>query len=185
MWDFKDRLLSYHVTNELLKEALKRPVPREKISRVLARAEQTQLSALLLQMKLLPFVRTARALYQEPMAVQEAVLKELLHAAEDTEFGKLHGFENIHSVEDFRRSVPLTTWADYEAAARRLADGEADVLFPGKATFFYRTSGTTAAFKFIPESERELAARTALTKLRNAERLAHSSLGDPPGICFL
>ena len=69
----------------------------------------------------------------------------LLHMLErncETEFGKRHSFENIRSVSAFQKNVPLHGYDDFAPAIDRMADGEPDVLFSGRAVAFERTSGS-------------------------------------------
>ena len=177
MGDFKDKLIASAPVNNALKLALKAPFPKRKLHELFEEEGKEQLSALMLKLNYYDFIRAERALYEHPGITQKKVLQEMLRASRDTVIGKKYDFKNIRSVDEFREKVPLSTWEDYEEYSNRLAKGESDILFPGKATFFYRTSGTTANFKFIPESEREGLARKALTQARNAERVVVSSLG--------
>ncbi len=117
----------------------------------------------------LDFVRAKRMLYADCENTQKLLLTELLYANKDTEFGRAHHFDEIRSIEDYRKNVPLSDWEDYAPYVERLGKGEEDILFPGKTTFFYRTSGTTASYKFIPESEREALSRQALGRARATE----------------
>lgn len=134
-------------------------------------ARTQQMGAMMVGMDDLTLGKTVGALFEDCKGTQELMLMELLHACKDTEFGKAHGFGEITSVEEYRQRVPLSTWDDYAPYQERLTAGESDILFPGKATFFYRTSGTTAGYKFIPESARECTARSALLRTRNIFRL--------------
>lgn len=177
MGNLTEKLLSGRLVNGALRNAARIPVSKRKLAGLLKEAGSDQLAALMLKMNPFDFIRTERALYEYPELVQKMVLKEMLAASADTEFGREHHFARIGSVRNYQRKMPLTVWEDYDAYAGRLAKGESDLLFPGKATFFYRTSGTTQAFKFIPESEREAKARKALTQARNYELLLVSTLG--------
>lgn len=177
MGNLTDMLLGTPLVNNMAKAALSLPVSGRKLANIFDEAGRRQLAGIMLDMNYFDFIRVQRSLYNYPGLCQKKVLQEMLRASANTNIGKKYGFGKIKSVDDFRKKVPLSTWDDYEEYSRRLTKGESDVLFPGKATFFYRTSGTTAAFKFIPESEREGTARKALTKARNAERLLVSGLG--------
>ena len=46
-------------------------------------------------------------------AAQEAQLLRLVRRAQDTRFGRDHGFASIRSVADFQRQVPLRRFEDY------------------------------------------------------------------------
>lgn len=83
------------------------------------------------------FQKMAFALFEETDTIQVELLREILSFAKDTEFGREHGFVNINSVEEFRHQVPIGSWTEYESYSDRLVDGEADLLFPGKAVFLH------------------------------------------------
>ncbi len=87
-----------------------------------------------------------------PEQVQQRVLMEIIGRNANTEFGRAHGFDQIHTIEDFRQRVAISEWADVEPDANRMETGAKDLLFPGQPIHFITTSGTTGAFKRIPES---------------------------------
>jgi len=97
--------------------------------------------------------RTAR----EPIAVQEGILRRLITQAGATEFGREHGFDSIRSVADYQSRVPLR---DYVAMKPRLdwaLQGASDVVWPGRARHWVKTSGTTAGEKVLPVTEEAFA----------------------------
>jgi hypothetical protein len=104
-------------------------------------------------------LRTAQIRNLDPRQVQEQGLLRLVRKAQDTRFGRDHGFDSIRSVADFQRAVPLRTyetlWNDYLKAAYPVFE---DLTWPGKMPFLALTSGTTqGATKYIPVS-REMVA---------------------------
>lgn len=99
---------------------------------------------------------------------QEKVLKGIINKAQYTEFGKCYNFEDINSIEEFRENVPILEYDDISEYIERMADGEEDLLFPGRTSFFISTSGTTGNSKKIPENDLSLNAKSAVLKLRNA-----------------
>ena len=74
----------------------------------------------------------------------ESWLLRMLERNSETEFGKRHFFENIRSVSDFQKNVPLHGYDDFAPFIGRMADGEPDVLFGGRAVAFERTSGSNS-----------------------------------------
>lgn len=105
-----------------------------------------------------------------PEQVQELVLKQIIEISGNTEFGRKHHFQLIKTIEDYRKLVPISEWADYDAYSDRMAEGEPDILFPGNPEFFLKTSGTTSAKpKLIPESKLGAAAKHIVTRLRLVE----------------
>jgi hypothetical protein len=87
--------------------------------------------------------------------VQQDVLFTKLRRHADSQFGRDHGFGEIHTLADFRRRVPLTTYEYYHPYIERLKRGDLSAMFgPGtKLLMFALTSGTTAEAKFIPVTE--------------------------------
>ena len=101
--------------------------------------------------------------------VQEQVLLDILRYSENTEFGIANGFAQIKNPEEYRRKFPITEYKDYKEAVVRMENGEADILFPGKAESFVVTTGTTGAFKNIPESAEGAKVKEIVGRLRTAE----------------
>jgi hypothetical protein len=88
-----------------------------------------------------------------PLKAQEKVFKSLISKAEKTAFGKIHGFENIKSYEDFKSVVPLRDYEELKPYIERALEGEKDVLWKGLPLYFCKTSGTTSGTKYIPISK--------------------------------
>lgn len=112
-----------------------------------------------------------RAQQADAARVQREVLLDIVRTAQDTEFGRAHGFADVRSVEDFRKLVPETAWADYAEASERMQEGAEDVLFPGRASAFIGTSGTTGKPKYIPDSAVGEAVKSLVVRLRMAEMM--------------
>ncbi len=91
-----------------------------------------------------------------PTATQERYLRKVLKRCKDTVYGKEYGFADIKSVEEFQRTVPVTTYASMEPYIARCMKGEQNVLFPDKIVYFMTTSGTTGAQKYYPLSEQRV-----------------------------
>ncbi len=100
--------------------------------------------------------------------IQHNVLMDIVRRNAETEFGREHGFVDIHSVEDFRRKVPVCEWADLEPYAKRMENCEKDLLFAGLPQHFVCTSGTTGSMKFIPESSAGDLAKSVVSQVRLA-----------------
>lgn len=94
-----------------------------------------------------------------PERVQADLLARIVARQAGTAFGRDHRFAAVRTVADFRRQVPI---APYEAVApyiEREANGERGALIapPDRVRLFALTSGTTAARKLIPVTDRYLA----------------------------
>ena len=112
-----------------------------------------------------------RAQQAEAALVQREVLLDIVRTARDTAFGRAHGFADVRTVEDFLARVPETEWADYAQDAERLQEGAEDVLFPGRASAFIGTSGTTGKAKYIPDSAVGEVVKSEVVRLRTAEMM--------------
>ena len=62
---------------------------------------------------------------------QACVLRQILHANQDTWFGRRHGFAKIGSPREFQEHVPLATYDDFCPLISRIGEGEAGVLTSG------------------------------------------------------
>lgn len=97
-----------------------------------------------------------QALCRDAVAVQEKFLLERIAENKDTEYGKLFGFEDIHSVEEYQKELPITFHYDYEAAIERQVEGEEGLLTTDKPVFYCISSGSTDSPKYVPIVERDI-----------------------------
>ncbi len=89
----------------------------------------------------------------EGEAMQRQVLRRLVAAAKDTEYGLNHLFGATRSYEDFARNTPINTYDDLKDQIDRMRHGERDILWPGRVRWYAKSSGTTNdKSKFIPVS---------------------------------
>lgn len=92
-----------------------------------------------------------------PGELQERVLKRLLRAAEQTEWGKKHDYRNIRSYENFRQHLPIQTYEDVKPYVERMRKGEQQLLWSSPIRWFAKSSGTTNdKSKFLPVSRESL-----------------------------
>lgn len=87
---------------------------------------------------------------------QERIRQEIVSKAEDTVFGRDHGFGSVKSHEDFVHQIPLRDYEEGRIYFDRVVEGEADVLWPGRPKYFAKTAGTTSGSKFIPITRESL-----------------------------
>ena len=93
----------------------------------------------------------------DPQAVQADLLQRILARQAPTVFGRDHGFADIRSLDDYRRQVPVAPYERLAPYIERVKAGETDALIADdRVLLFALTSGTTAARKFIPVTERYL-----------------------------
>lgn len=95
----------------------------------------------------------------QPIQEQEKVLQELLKKAKDTLFGKYYFFDKIlesENIQDaFAEKVPFFDYHQMnDQWWSRLHEGQTDVSWPGKPSYFALSSGTTGkTSKRIPVTD--------------------------------
>ena len=97
----------------------------------------------------------------------EKLLFDILRANRTSEYGRRYNFEGIKSVEEFRRTVPLTTFSDYEDYVVRMIDGhETNLVTTHKIVGYAQSSGTVGSRKFVPLTQPEVDVYTSNTITR-------------------
>lgn len=92
-----------------------------------------------------------------PYDVQEEWFQTLISTAQDTEWGKLHGYSSIYSQDQFKEKVPIQNYDSLKPFIEKMLSGEQNVLWPSEIKWFAKSSGTTNdRSKFIPVSEESL-----------------------------
>ena len=89
-------------------------------------------------------------------ALQNDVLKNLLHNASNTAFGADHRFKSISNHAEWTEAVPVRDYEELVPYMERAKGGELSVLWPGIPKYFCKTSGTTSGTKFIPLTQASL-----------------------------
>lgn len=84
---------------------------------------------------------------------QRALLPQLLQKAGKTRFGKDHHFGSIKTHEEYTHNVPLRDYEQLRAYFDAAVSGQSDILWPGRPTYFAKTSGTTSGTKYIPMTQ--------------------------------
>lgn len=85
-------------------------------------------------------------------SVQHDWLMHRIRLAEDTGFGKDHGFKDIRCVADFRRQVPCADYEQFAPYIQRVAAGDTLALVPSTERLqqFTITTGSTGVPKLNP-----------------------------------
>jgi hypothetical protein len=96
------------------------------------------------------YTRRFEADTRNAVAVNEKVLKKILHLNRDSAYGCLHKFQTISNVREYKQKVPLTTYNDYEPYIERMVTGEKNILTSFPVIYFGLSSGTTGRQKLIP-----------------------------------
>ncbi len=93
----------------------------------------------------------------DPIRTQQDLLMDMLFRAQDTIWGRRYGFDDIPDYRTFADQLPLQEYEDVRNDIQRMIMGEEDVLWPGKVSWFSKSSGTTSdKSKFIPVSDENL-----------------------------
>lgn len=85
-----------------------------------------------------------------PGKYQNKIFHHLIQKAKSTRFGSDHGFEEIHTHDDYKNLVPVRDYEQLSGYVKMILDGKSDILWPGKPAYFAKTSGTTSGAKYIP-----------------------------------
>jgi hypothetical protein len=97
-------------------------------------------------------LRRFRANAQRMRDFQHRALLRKIARHANSDFGRAYGFSSIRTAADFRRQVPVLTYADHQPYIERVLEGDVDALFaPGtQILMFATTSGTTGEPKRLP-----------------------------------
>lgn len=92
-----------------------------------------------------------------PMEVQKECFDHLIHSGKPTLFGKEHSFNNIKSITDFQKQVPIRNYEGIQPYIQKVMEGEKNVLWNSPIKWFAKSSGTTNdKAKHIPVSSEAL-----------------------------
>lgn len=95
--------------------------------------------------------------YDDPLALQEAVLQSILSANRSTVFGREHGFYDLIKHPDyFAERVPVRTYEEHLPYLERVLSGQPRVLTAETPDWVSTTSGTTGATKYLPLSNQAI-----------------------------
>jgi hypothetical protein len=107
-------------------------------------------------------VRRFDNLSRAPAQSQQRLLREILGANADTEFGRRHGFGSIATFRDFQERVPISSYEDLEPYITAEMDGRPNQLTKEPPVLFTTTSGTTGNRKYIPMTREGKRAKSRL-----------------------
>src|SRR5215211_1135417 len=125
----------------------------------------SRVGRLLLWVKAPRSLKHFNALCRTPVQAQERLLRQILEANADTEFGRHHGFGGITSFQQFQEQVPISTYEDLEPYINEEMNGRANQLTKEPPVLFTTTSGTTGNRKYIPMTREGKRAKSHLTWL--------------------
>ncbi len=92
-----------------------------------------------------------RSWIEAPAEAQHKILRQLISAAKDTEWGKRYDYASITNEETFRSRIPLQDYDSLKPFFQRIMEGEQNILWNTPVQWFSKSSGTTSdRSKFIP-----------------------------------
>jgi len=103
------------------------------------------------------YLRYSKKALEQPEVVQQQCLMEILCKNSQTQFGKKHGFENIHSFEEYAQAVPIQSYESLRPYIDRQIAGEAHSLTFERPLSYAQTSGTTDQPKLLPVTATSMA----------------------------
>lgn len=95
-------------------------------------------------------------LCRNAVAEQEKFLLGRLEENKDTEYGRLFGFEDIHTVEEYQKELPITFHYDYEQLIERQVAGDESLLTVERPVYYCISSGSTDSPKYVPILEQDI-----------------------------
>jgi hypothetical protein len=125
----------------------------------------SRVGRLLLWVKAPRSLRHFNALCRTPAQAQDRLLRQILEANADTEFGRHHGFGSIATFRDFQERVPISGYEDLEPYITAEMSGQPNQLTKEPPVLFTTTSGTTGKRKYIPMTREGKRAKSHLTWL--------------------
>ena len=99
--------------------------------------------------------------------INEDLLMQIVKDNAETEYGKKYNFSQIHSIEDYKKNVPFSTFDDYAPYIDRMVKkGEKNLITAYPIVQYAETSGSIGVPKKIPVSDRSMKIYTKYTITR-------------------
>jgi hypothetical protein len=90
----------------------------------------------------------------DPLGTQQEVLEELIGQYAKTDWGQSHGLLSSDTLQDFQQKMPVVDYESVQPLIHRMMLGERDLLWPGRVTWYSKSSGTTGSkSKYIPVTD--------------------------------
>ncbi|HBL40392.1 MAG TPA: hypothetical protein DDY98_02020 [Ruminococcaceae bacterium] len=94
---------------------------------------------------------------KNPMKAQKRVLKKILRRNKNCELGKKLNLASVKSIEDYQKTVPLSTYADYEPYVERMIHNREDrLMYSGRNIRYCSSSGSVGKPKILPKGVSDL-----------------------------
>ena len=112
-----------------------------------------------------------------PGKTSEQTLFRILEDNADTEYGKRYEFSSIHSIEEYRKKVPVITYDDIADELDRMTRGEENILTAYPFRHINQTSGTVGKLKPVPMTDRQASMFLKYNR-RYTDALVYKKLGE-------
>lgn len=86
-------------------------------------------------------------------SIQEEKLLWYIRQNQDTDYGRIHHFDAIHSYADYRKIVPLSNYETYEPYIQAIGDGATCMLTVEPVVMMKQSAGSTGDRKLIPYTQ--------------------------------
>jgi hypothetical protein len=115
-------------------------------------AKQTMLKAIRLIIKpfLQIFLTNFKRSLEVPEQAQQLVLKKIINDLAATEYGRALNIKANDDYQKFATKVPVVSYDDFSEWVERQKKTEDRIIVPAPVLFYEKTSGSSAAAKFIP-----------------------------------
>jgi len=100
-----------------------------------------------------PAYRSFHQALRDPQASQANVLKSILARNATSKFGCAHGFSAIRNVREYQTRVSINNYDGLSPFINRISMGETNVLTTEPVQLFERSSGSSAAAKYLPYTD--------------------------------
>lgn len=98
--------------------------------------------------------RSLTQVLHAPYQHQYELFHHLIETAQHTEWGRKYNYRELTDYESFNNRLPLSSYEDLQPLIHRMMLGERDILWPGKTTWYSKSSGTTdSRSKYLPVSD--------------------------------
>ncbi|HZA56204.1 MAG TPA: GH3 auxin-responsive promoter family protein, partial [Candidatus Udaeobacter sp.] len=97
-----------------------------------------------------------RRALRQPRESQEAILFSVLRQNAGTRYGRTYRFHRLHTIRDYQNAVPIIGFDALTEEIAAIKAGRHGVLTEEPVLALERTSGSTAAAKYVPYTARLL-----------------------------
>ncbi|MDO5851535.1 MAG: GH3 auxin-responsive promoter family protein [Methanobacteriaceae archaeon] len=106
---------------------------------------------------------------KNPFETNQKLLKKIIKDNKHTTFGKKYNFDNIKTIQDYQKQVPITTYNDYEKYIELMTqENKTNLITVYEVDHYSESSGTTGHPKMVPLSKIDQKTHSKYSKYRYA-----------------